>query len=244
MSADKRYSAHLGLELIGVSGQERIRQSRVGLIGLGGLGCAVAQYLVSSGVGSLSMFDFDTVAESNLARQFLYRSSDVGARKVDVAKRRLSGDNPHVEIGAEPVRVDQAFLEDRLATLDLLIDASDNYGTRRAANRACIETKRPWVMGAAIRLEGQVAMFEPQAPCYMCIYSDAAMGLEDCTGSGIFAPVAGIIGTTMGHLALMRLAGLHVASGLWIFDGAGNRWQSLNAVRRPDCPECGKGGPA
>lgn len=244
MSADKRYSAHLGLEPIGKTGQERIRQSRVGLIGLGGLGCAVAQYLVSSGVGSLSLFDFDTVAESNLARQFLYRSSDVGARKVEVAKIRLNADNPQVKIDADVVRVDQAFLENRLASLDLLIDASDNYGTRRAANRACIETKRPWVMGAAIRLEGQVAMFEPQAPCYFCIYHDAAMGLEDCAGSGIFAPVAGIIGTTMAHLALMRLAGLDVASGLRIFDGTSNRWQTLQAVRRPDCPECGKGRPA
>lgn len=238
MSVDKRYSAHVGLDSIGTEGQKRICRSRVGLVGLGGLGCAVAQYLVSSGIGALSLFDFDTVSESNLARQFLFRPGDIGALKTDAASTRLARDNPQVRIDTAAVRADQAFLETRLASLDLLIDASDNFGTRRAVNRACIAAQRPWVMGAAIRMEGQVALFEPPGACYLCLYQDTAMGLDDCAGAGIFAPVAGIVGTTMAHLALMKIAGLEVESGLRIFDGRNNHWQTLSVVRRTGCPEC------
>ncbi|MBT8062240.1 MAG: HesA/MoeB/ThiF family protein [Xanthomonadales bacterium] len=238
MSASSRYSAHLGLEPIGTAGQQGILDARVGLVGLGGLGCAVAQYLVSSGVGSLTLFDFDTVSESNLARQFLYRPEDVGLRKTEVAKSRLAADNPQVALEIHDVRVDQEYLEAQLLSLDLLLDASDNYGTRQAVNRACLSARVPWVMGAAIRMEGQLALFKPGGACYSCVYREAAQMLEDCPGAGIFASVAGIVGVSMAHLALMHLAGLDSGTGLHVFDGRSNQWQRLALTRNPHCPEC------
>lgn len=235
---NKRYSAHAGLAEIGEHGQERISRSRVGLVGLGGLGCAVAQYLVSSGVGTLTLFDFDTVSESNLARQFLYRPGDVGRLKIDAAAERLAADNPQVSIEKHATRADRAILEARAPDLDLIVDASDNFGTRLAVNRACLEAGLPWVMGACIRMEGQVILFKPGSACYRCIYRDAAGRLEDCPGAGIFSTVAGMIGTFMAHLALAQLAGLEPETSLQVFDGKNNQWKRLGMAADPDCPDC------
>lgn len=240
MIRNRRYAAHLGLESIGEPGQSRIRTSRVGLIGLGGLGCAAAQYLVSSGVGKLSLFDFDTVSESNLARQFLYRKADVGTLKTKAAAERLAADNPDVDIDVHNVRADQQYLEPLFSSLDLVLDASDNYGTRIAVNRASLATRLPWIMGACIRMEGQVACFKPPGACYECVYRDAAQRLEDCQGAGIFAPVAGIVGSTMANIALMQLAGLDFQPQMHVFDGRHNDWQKLRLSPDPKCTRCSK----
>ena len=235
-----RYAAHLGLTAIGEDGQRCIGTSRIALVGLGGLGCATAQYLVSSGIGELLLCDFDTVAESNLARQILFRSEDIGRLKTEAAAGMLADLNPDTKLECINDRMDK----DKLADLDcdLVIDASDNYGTRLAVNAACLQSGTPWLMGSAIRMEGQLMLFRPgtdEASCYRCLYGEAPETLEDCPGAGIFAPVAGMIGAAMAHRALCYLAGIEDSGQLQILDGQRGDWQQLQTVKNTQCLACG-----
>jgi adenylyltransferase/sulfurtransferase len=237
-----RYAAHHRLAAIGPMGQQKIHAATVLLIGLGGLGCPVAQYLAASGVGELHLCDFDRVSESNLARQILYRASDVGHGKCETAAKRLAGLGPDTHIVCHDQRADQANLAPLVTACDLVIDASDNYGTRLAVNRVCMDTATPWIMGSCIRMEGQVMSFDPadaEAPCYRCVYGQAPETLEDCPGAGIFATVAGMTGTQMAHIALSRLAGLTLATGLQLLDASAMDWQRIAVKRLPGCPDCG-----
>jgi len=233
---NKRYASHHGLDAIGEEGQRRIGASRVVLVGLGGLGCPAAQYLVSSGIGQLVLCDFDTVAESNLARQILFRAADIGRLKVDAATHALASLNPDTTLESYDSRMDSEVLSG--LECDLIIDASDNYGTRLAVNAACLQTGTPWVMGSAIRMEGQIMLFQQETACYRCLYGEAPETLEDCPGAGIFAPVAGMVGATMAHRALCYLAGLKDSGELKILDGQHGRWQDLKPVKRSHCPAC------
>lgn len=237
----QRYSAHLPLSGIGTAGQQRIRDSHVALVGVGGLGCTVAQQLVASGVGQLTLCDFDTVAESNLARQILYRQSDIGRAKTEVATGVLQDLNPDTRIQAINRRMAD---EDMLALFpgcDLVVDTSDNYGTRLAVNRNCLSLKTPWIMAACIRMEGQIMMMRPDLPtqaCYRCTYGSAPDTLEDCPGAGIFAPVAGLIGASAAYFGLAHLAGLEPPAGLHLFDATYWQWQTLKINKNPDCKDC------
>ncbi len=161
-----RYSAHLPLTGIGAAGQQRIREAHVVLIGVGGLGCAVAQYLVSSGIGQLTLCDFDTVAESNLARQILYRQTDLGRLKVEAASDALQNLNPETRLQSINRRMTDADMQALFPACDLVIDASDNYGTRLAVNRNCLSLKIPWIMASCIRMEGQIMLMRPDLPAH------------------------------------------------------------------------------
>ena len=236
-----RYSAHLPLTGIGTAGQRRIRDAHVALIGIGGLGCAAAQYLVSSGIGKLTLCDFDTVAESNLSRQILYRSSDLGRPKVEAATETLQNLNPETELQSIAKRMTGKDMQTLFPACDLVIDASDNYGTRLAVNRSCLRLEKPWIMASCIRMEGQVMLLRPDLPqqaCYRCAYGEAPDTLEDCPGAGIFAPVAGIAGTSAAHFALAYLAGMQPPAGLHLFDATNWQWQSLKINRNPSCKDC------
>ena len=237
----RRYSAHLPLSDIGTTGQQRIRDAHVALIGVGGLGCAVAQYLVSSGVGQLTLCDFDSVAESNLARQILYRQSDIGRAKAEVATTALQSLNPDTRIRAINRRMADEDMQTLFPDCDLVIDSSDNYGTRLAVNRNCLSSKTPWIMAACIRMEGQIMMMRPDLPaqaCYRCTYGNAPDTLEDCPGAGIFAPVAGLIGASTAYFALAHLAGMDTPAGLHLFDATYWQWQTLKMSKKPDCKDC------
>ncbi len=236
-----RYSAHLPLTGIGAAGQQRIGEAHVALIGAGGLGCAAAQYLVSSGIGKLTLCDFDTVAESNLARQILYRQADLGRLKVEAATDVLQNLNPKTRIQSIDRRMTDEDMQTLFPACDLVIDASDNYGTRLAVNRSCLELKIPWIMASCIRMEGQVMLMRPDLPaqaCYRCAYGSAPDTLEDCPGAGIFAPVAGISGASAAYFALAQLAGLQTPAGLHLFDAANWQWQSLKINKNPNCKDC------
>jgi adenylyltransferase/sulfurtransferase len=241
VTQSSRSAPHRSLENIGPEGQHRIEQSNVLLIGLGGLGNPIAAYLAGSGVGTLQLCDFDTVSESNLARQFLFSSDDVGHTKVQATEKRLAEQYPETVFTLHNQRSDDELLAHLLPGIDLLIDASDNYGSRLASNRACLANGIPWVTGSCIRMEGQAVLFETadeHEPCYRCIYGVAPETLEDCPGAGIFAPVAGITGSIMAHLALARLAGLKFKPRLHMLDAAQMEWRSLATRRNPDCPAC------
>lgn len=236
-----RYSAHLPLTGIGATGQQRIGQAHIVLIGLGGLGCAIAQYLVSSGIGQLTLCDFDTVAESNLARQILYRQTDLGQLKVETAGAALQNLNPETRLQAINRRMTDTDMQAIFPGCDLVIDASDNYGTRLAVNRNTMTLKVPWIMASCIRMEGQIMLMRPDLPdqaCYRCVYGSAPDTLEDCPGAGIFAPVAGIIGTSAAYFALAHLAGQKTPKGLQLFDAGSWQWQTLKTNKNPDCKDC------
>ena len=236
-----RYAAHLPLAGIGAKGQQRIRNSHVALIGVGGLGCAAAQYLVSSGIGKLTLCDYDTVSESNLSRQILYRASDLGRSKVEAATEALQYLNPDTELQAINLRMTDSDMQSLFTNCDLVIDASDNYGTRLAVNRSCLESKTPWIMASCIRMEAQIMLLRPDLPeqaCYRCAYGEAPDTLEDCPGAGIFAPVAGIAGSSAAYFGLAHLAGMETSEGLHLFDAGNWSWQSLKIRQESGCKDC------
>ncbi len=241
LTPNLRYSAHLPLTGIGADGQQRILDAHVALVGVGGLGCAAAQYLVSSGIGKLTLCDFDTVTESNLSRQILYRASDLGRPKTEAATEALQSLNPDTEIQSVAKRMNDEDMQALFPSCDLVIDASDNYGTRLAVNRSCLALKTPWIMASCIRMEGQIMFMRPDLPeqaCYRCAYGTAPDTLEDCPGAGIFAPVAGIAGSSAAHFALAYLAGLQPPSGLHLFDANNWAWHSLKIKRDLACKDC------
>ena len=226
---------------IGQAGQDRIGSAHIALIGVGGLGCAAAQYLVSSGIGELTLCDFDSVAESNLSRQVLYRATDLGRAKVEVAAETLTSLNPGPKINTQAMRMTDGDMLTLFPGCDFVIDASDNYGTRLAVNRTALATRTPWLMASCIRMEAQLTLLRPDLPdqpCYRCAYGVAPDTLEDCPGAGIFAPVAGIAGTSAAHFALSCIAGLPMPQGLHLFDATNWAWQSVRINRNPTCKDC------
>ena len=244
MTRAGRYAAHLALPSIGADGQARIAAAHVAVIGLGGLGCPATLYLAAGGVGALTLCDFDRVSESNLTRQLLYGPDDVGQRKVEIAASALARLRPDLVLQTQTRRVgaeEALMIADRA---DLVLDASDNFATRLHINRACLAHRIPWVMGAAVRAEGQLMTFRPDledTPCYRCVYGDAPDQLEDCAGAGVFGPVTGIIGSAMAAHALTLLAGKEPDQRFMALDAGTWEWQGLRARRKPDCEDCSNG---
>lgn len=237
-----RYARHIALPEIGESGQARIAAAKVLIVGLGGLGCPAAQYLATSGVGSLVLNDFDRVDESNLPRQILFRPTDVGELKVDAARAHLEALNPAVNIRRVADRLEPEALEAEIAEVSLVLDGSDNFATRLAVNRGAVRSGTPLVFGAALRFEGQVGVFlnEGQGPCYRCLYDDEDEWLGDCQGNGVLAPVPGVVGTIMAVEALKLLLGFGslLSRRILLWDARSGDWQGVGLNVAPDCPEC------
>jgi adenylyltransferase/sulfurtransferase len=242
MTDSTRYSRHIALPEVGRDGQTRLAKSRMLIVGLGGLGCPAAQYLASSGVGTLVLNDFDRVDHSNLPRQILFATSDVGTLKVDAAKTALLRLNPEADIATLADRLDENALQEAAAEVDVVLDCTDNFGTRLAINRACVATGKPLVSGAALRMEGQIGVFNsgPDQPCYRCIYSEQDELLGDCAGNGVLAPVPGVIGCLMAVEALqIAIRGQSSLAGvLMLWDAISGSWQSIRLARDPECPVC------
>jgi len=238
----ERYARQIALADFGAEGQAKLGRARVLLVGIGGLGCPAALYLATSGVGRIALNDFDTVDETNLPRQILFGPEDLGALKVDAARKRLTALNPAVEIVALPERLDAAALEAAVGSVDVVLDGTDNFATRFAVNRACVARRVPLVSGAAVRVEGQVAVFtfENDGPCYACLYDDEDEFLGDCQGNGVLAPVPGVIGALMAEEALKLLLGWDskVRNRLLLWDAKRGEWQSVALKRDPDCAVC------
>jgi adenylyltransferase/sulfurtransferase len=243
MSRDAR---HLALEQIGILGQRRIADGTALLIGAGGIGCASAAYLASSGLGHIRIADFDTVDETNLGRQVLYTPEDVGQRKAEVAAAHLSKLNPSIKITAIAERLQGDALVKAVKTSDVVLDGCDNFATRFEINDACVAARRRLISGAAIRLEGQLAVFGPNfdtAPCYRCLYAEADESLDSCAGNGVLSPVPGVIGTLMAVETLKYLAGIASDTTLLrLYDAAATEFHTVKIQKREDCPTCAMSG--
>ena len=242
---DPRFARHLSLNEIGATGQERLADATVLLVGMGGLGCPAALYLANSGVGNLLLNDFDRVDESNLPRQILFGSGDIGQLKVDVARARLQAEMPALNVETIPRRLAAAELQTLCARADVVLDGTDNFATRLLVNRGCVRSGTPLVSGAAVRFEGQLAVFSNAGggPCYRCLYDDEDEWLGNCQGTGVATPVTGVMGTLMAVEALKVLLDLgEPVHRLRLWDATTADWTVLNIKPRPGCPECG-GGP-
>jgi adenylyltransferase/sulfurtransferase len=241
----KRYARQIALADVGAEGQAKLGRTRMLVVGLGGLGCPAALYLATSGVGRLVLNDFDRVDETNLPRQILFGPEDVGALKVEAAKKRLTALNPGVDVAVLAERLDAPALEAAVGDVDIVLDGTDNFTTRFAVNRACVARRVPLVSGAAVRVEGQIAVFpnDGAGPCYACLYNDEDEWLGDCQGNGVLAPVPGVIGTLMAEEAL-KLAmgwGSSLRNRLLLWDAKRGDWQNVALKRDPECVVCGRG---
>jgi adenylyltransferase/sulfurtransferase len=237
-----RDARHLALPQVGAEGQQRIAEGRVLLIGVGGIGCAAAAYLASSGAGDLTVVDFDTVDETNLGRQVLYAQGHIGELKAEVAAARLRKINPEIAVHAVAERLTGDALAAQVGAADIVLDGSDNFATRFEVNDACVASSTRLVSGSAIRFEGQLAVFGPDfstTPCYRCLYDEADETIGDCSGNGVLAPIPGVIGTLMAVEALKFLAGVDAAAPLLrLYDGISSDFRSLGVSKRRGCPAC------
>ena len=239
-----RYSRQIMLPSIGIEGQQRLLDARVLVVGAGGLGCAALLYLAGAGVGRITLADADTVDLSNLQRQVLYRQEDIGRAKVEAARERLAALNPDIRLHPLRVRLRGQALADEIARADLVLDASDNFDTRFDINRCCVNARVPLVSGAAIRMEGQVAVFDPRretSPCYHCLYREGEEPDSRCTDNGILAPVVGIIGAMQALEAIKLIlgAGDALCGHLLLFDALHAQWRDIRLKPDPGCPVCG-----
>jgi adenylyltransferase/sulfurtransferase len=239
-----RYSRHILLDQIGIEGQSRIAGAKVLVIGAGGLGCPSALYLASAGIGTLYLADDDEVDLTNLQRQILHTTSRVGMSKVYSAQQFLRELNPHVNLVPIAHRLEGTELEQAIANVDVVIDCCDNFKTRYAINYACVKLAKPLVSGAAIRLSGQLAVFElnnPMAPCYHCLFPEGEEVIEErCSTMGVFAPLTGIIGTLQASETLKILTGFEqpLFSTLQLFDSRNNELRKIKFHKDPQCSVC------
>jgi len=213
------------------------------MVGLGGLGSPAALYLVAAGVGRLLLNDFDQVDASNLQRQILYRDGDVGRSKTQAAAESLAVLNPHCELERLEGRLDTAALTSVLQRVDLVLDGSDNFGARFALNAACVAAGKPLISGAAIRYEGQLAVFDVRdagSACYACLYEEAGEELEDCQRNGVLAPLTGVMGSLMAVEALKLLTGVGrpLTGSLLRYDALSGETRYTSLKRDPACPVC------
>jgi adenylyltransferase/sulfurtransferase len=239
-----RYNRHIMLPQIGFEGQQRLCDAHVLIIGLGGLGSPAAMYLAAAGVGQLSLADADQVEITNLQRQIVHRTANIGETKVDSACATLLDLNPEIQINCIAEQLQDAALEQAVAAADVVLDATDNFTSRYAINAACIKHRTPLVSGAAIRFEGQLAVFDfsdDSSPCYHCLYpANAELVEETCSENGILAPVVGIIGSmqALEAIKLICKTGTSSAGRLLLFDALAMEWRSMTFKRDSSCPVC------
>ncbi|HKW79412.1 MAG TPA: molybdopterin-synthase adenylyltransferase MoeB [Casimicrobiaceae bacterium] len=240
-----RYSRHVLLPELGVDAQQRFAAAHALIVGIGGLGNPAAQFLAAAGVGTLTLVDADHVDLTNLQRQILFATADIGRPKVDAAGSRIAAVNPEVRVETVARRVGDGELLPLVASADVVLDCSDNFATRHAVNRACVARTRPLVSGAAIRFDGQIAVFDARDaanPCYHCLFGDGGDFEETrCAVMGVFAPLVGIVGATQAAEALKLIApaGRSLAGRLLLIDALTMDWREVRVLKDPACPVCG-----
>ena len=232
-----RYSRHILLDEIGIEGQQRLLDAHVLVVGAGGLGSPVALYLAASGVGHITIADHDVVDLTNLQRQIAHTTSRVGQAKVDSATQAMLALNPDVRVTALARQLDANQLDTLVPTVQVVVDCCDNFATRQAVNTACVRHKVPLVSGAAIRMDGQLAVYDArddQSPCYACIFPPDQMPEEVmCSTMGVLAPLVGVIGTmqAMETVKLIIGIGSRLTGRLHMLDGRGMAWNEVRLQR-------------
>lgn len=244
MSEDfSRHGRQVILREVGVHGQQLLRDSAVLVIGLGGLGSAASLYLAGAGVGRLLIADRDRVEAGNLQRQVLYRQADIGRPKTEAARAQLAALDPAVTLEVFEGRLEPQRLEAMAQAADVVLDCTDNFPTRFAINAACVRARKPLVSGAAIRFEGQLAVFDPRrgdGACYACLFPQAGEAQETCEEAGILGPVAGTIGSLQALAALKLLLGrTEDVNRLRIWNALDMNWRTVVFQRDPGCAVCG-----
>jgi molybdopterin/thiamine biosynthesis adenylyltransferase len=239
-----RYSRHILLPQIAYEGQEKLTESRALIIGAGGLGSPAALYLAASGVGHLTICDFDTVDITNLQRQIIHITDSLGMNKALSAQSTLRQLNPEVQVEAIQQKADEDQLRALVKAADVVLDCSDNFATRYCLNQLCVQEKKPLVSGAAIGFDGQVSVFnmaDNASPCYACLFpDDGSENSMRCADNGVFAPLVGMIGTTQAAEALKLLIGIgeSLQGRLLLLDALSMEWRTIQLKKDPQCLTC------
>ena len=243
-----RYSRQVSLPALGAAGQARLARARALIVGAGGLGNPAGLYLANAGIGQIVVSDFDTIDESNLPRQILFREEDIGHPKAEIMALRLVDANPELAAVGISRRLDYEELHEEVGHVDVVLDCTDNFRSRWLLNEVCHESSTPLISGAAIRFEGQLSVFrfdESAGPCYRCLYAEEDENLGDCEGQGILGPVAGTVGAMMATEAIKVLTGMgsELSGKVWVYDGLNGTSRVISIAGRGDCPVC-RGGKA
>lgn len=238
-----RYSRHILLPELDIAGQQALLGARALIVGAGGLGSPVALYLASAGVGQLTIADDDVVELTNLQRQIVHDMASLGRNKADSAAQRMLALNPEVTVRVIGERLSGQALADEVARHNVVLDCSDNFATRHAVNSACVEAGVPLVSGAAVRFDGQLAVFDtrqPASPCYHCLFPEEGEANDGpCATFGVLAPLVGVIGSLQAVEAIKLLAGIPVALGrLTLYDALESSFRNMKVPRDPACPVC------
>ena len=239
-----RYSRHILLDELGIEGQERLLAAHALVIGAGGLGSPVALYLASAGVGRITLVDDDHVDLTNLQRQIAHTTDRIGQAKTASAQAAIAAINPDVVVDTVTLRVDAALLSGLVAGADIVLDCCDNFATRQAVNAACVQHRKPLVSGAAIRFDGQVAVFDARdaaSPCYACVFPpDSQFEETRCATMGVLAPLVGIIGSLQAAEAIKLLSGMgsSLTGRLLMLDARTMEWTPMRVARQVACPVC------
>ena len=242
----RRYSRHVMLPEIGVAGQERLKAARVLCLGAGGLGSPAALYLAAAGVGTIGLVDDDRVALSNLHRQLLHGTKDVGRPKTESARERLRDVNPQIEVRLHACRFESANAEEILRDYDLIVDGTDNFATRYLSNDVAVFARKPNVYGSIFRFDGQTTVFAPHlgGPCYRCLFPEPPPpgAVPSCAEAGVLGVLPGIVGTMQAAEALKLILGIGepLIGRLVHFDALKMKFREFNLKRDPDCPVCGE----
>ncbi|HWA58040.1 MAG TPA: molybdopterin-synthase adenylyltransferase MoeB [Gemmatimonadales bacterium] len=239
-----RYSRHLILPEVGLEGQRRLRESSVLLVGAGGLGSPLGLYLAAAGVGRIGMVDFDRVDASNLQRQVIHGTSDIGRPKLDSARDRIRELNPHVTVEPYPVRLTSVNALEIARDYDVIIDGTDNFPTRYLVNDTCVLLGKPYVYGSVFRFEGQVSVLAtPDGPCYRCLFREPPPPgmVPGCAEGGVLGVLPGLVGVIQATEAIKLLLGIGetLAGRLLLVDALTMRFRTLTLARDPECPACG-----
>jgi sulfur-carrier protein adenylyltransferase/sulfurtransferase len=239
-----RYSRHLIMPEVGMEGQLKLKSAKVLCVGTGGLGAPLGLYLAAAGVGRIGIVDFDAVDRTNLQRQILFSSTDVGRRKIEAAAERLHGLNPDIQIEPHETRLTSENALELLEDYDIIVDGTDNFPTRYLVNDACVLLHKPNVYGSIFRFEGQVSIFGfPQGPCYRCLYPEPPPpGLvPSCAEGGVLGVLPGIVGAIQAAETLKLIIGKGepLVGRLLLFDALAMRFRELKLRKNPDCPACG-----
>ena len=239
-----RYSRQIMLRGMDIGCQQALIGASVLIVGMGGLGCPVAMYLAAAGVGHLLLADDDKVDLTNLQRQIAHGQDDIGMSKVDSVKQTVLNLNSDVRVTSLYQRLTGTDLDNAVAMADVVVDASDNFTTRFAINRSCVKQRKPLVSGAAIRMEGQVAVFDSRladSPCYQCLYTEGEDAEANCARNGVMAPLVGIIGSVQAMETIKVISGIGstLTGRLLLLDAATMQWRELKLPRDPACPVCG-----